>query len=155
MTRIMFVCHGNICRSPLAEFVMKDLVNKKGLPENFFIASAGVSSEEYGNPIYPPVRRILNKRGIDYGNKTANTVKAKDYENYDYLICMDSSNLRGLSRIIGEDIDNKVFRLLDFTDTPSDVADPWYTGDFAATERDIDNGCNALLEFLLKNEHKK
>lgn len=151
MTNVLFICHGNICRSPLAEFVMKDLVNKKGLAEKFFIASAAVSSEELGNPIYPPVRKILEKKGIAYGNKTAAKVKSADYEKYDYLICMDKSNLRYLERIVGPDTKNKIYRLLDFTDSPADVADPWYSGDFSACEQDIDKGCNALLEFVLKN----
>ena len=149
MIKILFICHGNICRSPLAEFVMKDLVNKKGLSDSFYIESAGVSSEEFGNPIYPPVKRILDRKNIPYGNKRANTVKKDDYNNFDFLICMDQSNLRNLSRIVSSDTENKIYRLLDFTNSPSDVADPWYSGDFSATEYDIDRGCEALLNYII------
>lgn len=132
----------------MAEFVMKDIVSKKGLSDRFCIASAATSSEELGNPVYPPVKRILEKRGINCSGKRATRVTPKDYDKYDYLICMDSNNLRNLSRIIGEDPHNKVYRLLDFTDRPADVADPWYTGDFSATERDVDLGCEALLKYI-------
>lgn len=150
MVKILFICLGNICRSPMAEFVMKELVESRGLQNEFFIASAATSTEEIGNPVYPPVRRILNNRGIDCSKKRSTQVKKSDYENYDYLICMDSNNLRNLARIIGADTENKVYRLLDFTDSPHDVADPWYTGDFDITEKDVDKGCKALLEYILK-----
>ena len=150
MIRILFVCHGNICRSPLAEFIMKELVKQNGMEKDFYIASAATSTEEIGNPIYPPVRKILDKKGIDYSGKTAIQVRKSDYENYDYLICMDRNNLRNLSRIIGTDIQNKVSLLLDFTNRPADVTDPWYTGDFEATLRDVEEGCKGLLEHILK-----
>ena len=127
---------------------MKDLVSKKGLGDSFFIASAATSNEEIGNPVYPPVRRILDKRGISYAGKKATRVKADDYEKYDFLICMDSNNIRNLERIIGGDPDKKVFKLLDFTEYKGDVADPWYTGDFSATERDVDAGCEGLLAYI-------
>lgn len=146
----MFVCHGNICRSPLAEFIMKELVKENGMEKDFYIASAATSTEEIGNPIYPPVRRILDKKGINYSGKTAIQVRKSDYENYDYLICMDRNNLRNLSRIIDTDIQNKVSLLLDFTNRPADVADPWYTGDFETTLRDVEEGCKGLLEHILK-----
>ena len=151
MTKILFVCHGNICRSPMAEFLMKELVEKKGLGERFYIESAATSTEEIGNGVYPPVRRILNARGIDCTNKRARQMTASDYEKFDYIICMDQNNLRNMKYIVS-DTCGKVSRLLDFTNNPHDVADPWYTGDFELTERDVENGCNALLEFLLKKD---
>lgn len=154
MIKILFICHGNICRSPMAEFVMKDLVAKKGMADEFIIASAATSNEEIGNPVYPPVRRILSGRGISTDGKRAVRVTKGDYGYYDYLICMDKNNLRNLNFIIGNDSENKVYRLLDFTDSPADVADPWYTGDFEATERDVDSGCEALLEYILKNMNR-
>ena len=148
MTRILFICHGNICRSPMAEFVMKDLVKKAGLEDRCEIASAAVSREELGNPVYPPARRILAQHGIRCDGKTARQVSASDYSKYDYLICMDRSNLLRLDRIIGSDHDNKVSLLLDHVGISRDVADPWYTGDFEATWNDVITGCKALLEKL-------
>ena len=153
MIKILFICHGNICRSPMAEFVMKDIVSKKGISDEFIIASAATSNEEIGNPVYPPVRRLLSERGISTDGKRAVRVTKGDYGYYDYLICMDKNNLRNLNLIIGKDTENKIYRLLDFTATPNDVADPWYTGDFEATEKDVNNGCHALLDYILKN-HK-
>ena len=150
MVKILFICHGNICRSPMAEFVMKDIVAKKGIADSFIIASAATSNEEIGNPVYPPVRRLLSLRNISTEGKRAIRVTKGDYEYYDYLVCMDKNNLRNLYRIVGEDTQNKVSRLLDFTETPADVADPWYTGDFAATERDVDKGCEALFDYIFK-----
>ena len=149
MIKILFVCHGNICRSPMAEFLMKELVEKKGLSERFYIESAATSTEEIGNGVYPPVRRILNARGIDCSGKRARQMTAQDYQKFDYIICMDQNNLRNMKHIVSDTL-GKVSLLLDFTDSPHDVADPWYTGNFELTERDIENGCNALLEFLLK-----
>ncbi len=149
MIKILFICHGNICRSPMAEFVMKDLVKSEGLADKFIIASAATSGEEIGNPVYPPVRAILSKRGISTEGKRAVRVTKGDYDYYDYLICMDKNNLRNLEFIIGNDSKQKVSRLLDFTDNPHDVADPWYTGDFNLTERDVDNGCKALLQYII------
>ncbi len=154
MTKILFVCHGNICRSPLAEFIMKELIKENGMEKDFYIASAATSTEEIGNPIYPPVRRILDKKGINYSGKTAVQVKKTDYANYDYLICMDKNNLRNISRIIGEDTEQKVSLLLNFTDHPRDVADPWYTGDFETTLKDVENGCGGLLQYILKTKTK-
>ena len=130
---------------------MKELVSKKGLTDNFIIASAATSNEEIGNPVYPPVRQLLSRRGISTEGKRAVRVTKGDYDYYDYLICMDRNNLRNLSFIIGDDKDSKVFRLLDFTDRKGDVADPWYTGDFEATERDVDEGCEKLLDYILNN----
>lgn len=148
MTHILFICHGNICRSPMAEFVMKDLVRKAGLEDRFEIASAAVSSEELGNPVYPPARRMLAQHGIRCDGKTARQMTATDYSKYDLLVCMDRSNLLHLERIIGNDPDNKVSLLLDHAGIYRDVADPWYTGDFEATWNDVLAGCTALLEKL-------
>ena len=146
MTKILFVCHGNICRSPMAEFVMKDLVEKAGCASEFYIESAAVSAEELGNPVYPPARRELAHHGISCDGKTARQMTRDDYDRFDLLICMDSSNLRRMERICGGDPDGKMSRLLEHTGRFDDVADPWYTGDFSATWRDVEDGCTALLE---------
>jgi len=148
MIKILFVCHGNICRSPMAEFVMKDMVKKAGLESEFEIASAAVSTEELGNPVYPPARRKLAEHGISCAGKTARQVRAEDYEHYDLLVCMDRSNLRWLERIIRRDPEGKICLLMGFTGKPRDVADPWYTGDFEATWQDVNAGCAGLLREL-------
>ena len=145
MIKILFVCHGNICRSPMAEFVMKDLVKKAGLEHAFSIASAATSMEELGNPVYPPARRKLAEHGIGCAGKTARQLQKSDYARYDYLIGMDSANLRNMHRICGGDPDRKISLLLDWTDRPGNVADPWYTGDFEATWQDVLEGCRNLL----------
>ena len=149
MTKILFVCHGNICRSPMAEFVMKRLARDRGMERDFEIASAATSREEIGNPVYPPARRKLAEHGISCSGKTAVQITAADYERYDYIILMDSNNRRNLRRIIPDDPDGKVRMLTDFTDRPRDVADPWYTGDFERTWQDINEGCSALMEHIL------
>jgi len=146
MIKILFVCHGNICRSPMAEFVMKDLVEKAGLEARFYIESAAVSAEELGNPVYPPARRELAAHGISCDGKTARQMSRADYDRFDLLVCMDTSNLRRMERICGGNPKGKLSRLLDHTDHPGDVADPWYTGDFTATWQDVCSGCTALLE---------
>ena len=148
MVKILFVCHGNICRSPMAEFVMKDLVKKAGLEERFHIESAATSTEEIGNPVYPPARRKLAEHGIGCAGKTARQLTAADYQAYDFLIGMDQANLRNMRRICGGDPDGKISLLLDFTDRSGEVADPWYTGDFEATWRDVQAGCRGLLGYL-------
>ncbi len=145
MTRILFICHGNICRSPMAEFVMKDLVKKAGLESRFQIESAATSTEETGNPVYPPARNKLAEHGIDCTGKTARQLTNGDYDRYDLLIGMDQENLRNMHRICGGDFDGKIHLLMDFTDRPGDVADPWYTGDFETTWRDVLEGCKGLL----------
>ncbi len=145
MTKILFICHSNICRSPMAEFVMKDLVEKAGLAAQFHIASAATSREEIGNPVYPPARRKLAEHGIACGGHAARQLTARDYDAYDLLIGMDSANLRNMGRICGGDPAGKLHLLLDYTDRPGDVADPWYTGDFQATWRDVLAGCQGLL----------
>ena len=146
MTSILFVCHGNICRSPMAEFVMKNLVKKAGLEHEFSIASAATSTEEIGNPVYPPARRKLAEHGIGCAGHAARQLRRDDYDRYDYLIGMDSANLRNMHRICGGDPEDKISLLLDWTNRPGSVADPWYTGDFEATWTDVLEGCQALLE---------
>lgn len=148
MTRILFVCLGNICRSPMAEYVMKDLASKAGLSERFEIASAATSAWEIGNPVYPPARRKLAEHGIDCNGKTARQMTRLDYARYDYLIGMDESNLRDILRLVGGDLQHKVSLLMAHTGHPREVADPWFTGDFEATWQDVLEGCTALLEEL-------
>ena len=146
MIKILFVCHGNICRSPMAEFVMKDLVRKAGVEGRFHIESAATSTEEIGNPVYPPARRKLAEHGIDCTGKTARQLTKTDYGKYDLLIGMDRANLRNMRRICGDDSGGKMRLLMDYTDHPGDVADPWYTDDFETTWRDVLAGCRRLLE---------
>ncbi len=150
MTKILFVCHGNICRSPMAEFVMKDLVEKAGLGAQFTIASAATSTEEIGNPVYPPARRMLAQHGISCDGKTARQVRRAEYADWDLFIGMDFANLRNMERIFGGDPEHKIHALLDYTTRPGEVADPWYTGDFEATWRDVLAGCTGLLDSLSK-----
>ena len=147
--RILFVCHGNICRSPMAEFVMKDLVEKAGVAQQFLIESAATSTEEIGNSVYPPARRKLAEHGIGCAGKTARQMTRLDYGRYDLLIGMDSWNIRNMRAISGGDPEGKIRMLMDYTNRPGDVADPWYTGDFEATWRDVLEGCEALLSQLV------
>lgn len=149
MKKILFVCHGNICRSPMAEFVMKKLVDEAGRSSEFEIASAATSTEEIGNPVYPPARRKMAEHGISCAGKTARQLTRRDYEYYDLLIAMDQNNIRNMMRMLGGDPQNKVDLLLNYTDRPGEVADPWYTGNFDATWRDCMEGCTALLNYLL------
>ena len=146
MIRILFLCHGNICRSPMAEFIMKDLVRKANLEQSIQIESAATSTEEIGNPVYPPARRKLLEQGIPCGHHAARQMTRADYDRFDLLIGMDRSNLRIMQRICGGDPDGKLHLLLDFTDRKDEeVADPWYTGDFDAVWEDLLEGCQALL----------
>ena len=154
MIKILFVCHGNICRSPMAEFVMKDLVRKAGLESQFHIASAATSTEEIGNPVHRGTRAILKSHGIDPSEKRARQMTWRDYEEYDYLIGMDQWNLLNMRRITDGDPEEKLSRLLDFTDAPGDIADPWYTGDFETTYRDVVRGCRGLLAHILGESYK-
>lgn len=156
MIKILFVCHGNICRSPMAEFVMKDLVARRGLSDCFEIASAATSSEEIwrgvGNPVYGPAREELAKHGIDCSGKRAVQLTKQDYAYYDYLLCADSSNVRNALRITGPDTEGKIRLLLDYTDWPgASIADPWYYGNFDATYRDVREGCEGFFNWLINN----
>ena len=149
MTGILFVCHGNICRSPMAEFVMKDLVRRKHLESRFEIASAATSREELGNPVYPPARKKLAENGIACDGHHARQMTGADYDRYDLIVCMDRNNVRNALRITGGDPEHKVVLLLDYANRAGrEVADPWYTGDFDATWDDIVSGCEGLLRKL-------
>ena len=146
MIKILFICHGNICRSPMAEFIMKDLVRKAGLEARYEIASAATSAEEIGNPVYPPARRELAEHGISCKGKTARQITRRDYADYDYLVAMEMYNLRNIRRIIPEDPEGKISLLMAHAGTGEDIEDPWYTGNFSKVYRQIERGCTALLE---------
>ena len=148
MKKLLFVCHGNICRSPMAEFVMKALVQEQGLSYRYEIASAATSTEEIGNPVYPPARRMLAAHGISCAGKTARQMTKQDYAYYDLLIGMDHANLHNMRRICGGDPDGKLRLLLDYTNRLGEVADPWYTDDFQSTWEDVTEGCQGLLKAL-------
>ena len=152
MIKILFVCHGNICRSPMAEFVMKDMVKKQGLEDQFYIASAATSMEEIGNPVHYGTRNKLAQFGISVAGKYAVRMQRSDYQKYDYIVGMDNWNYRNMLRIVGKDKEHKLSLLLDYTDHPRDVADPWYTGDFETTYEDVVAGCEGLLRHILKAE---
>ena len=144
---ILFICHGNICRSPMAEFVMKDLVSRAGLEDRIHVASAATSAEEIGNPVYPPARRELAKHGLSCAGKTARRMTARDYDAYDYLVYMERYNLRNMLRIV-DDPDGKMRPLMSFAGSDEDIDDPWYTGDFAGVYAQIARGCRGLLDAL-------
>ncbi len=149
MIKILFVCHGNICRSPMAEFVMKDIVRKNDLSDEIYVESCATSTEEIGNDIHYGTKRKLTEMGIPFERRGARQITKSDYENFDYIILMDSYNVRNLKRIIPNDKDNKVFKLLDFSKRKGeDIADPWYTGNFDETYNDVLEGCEGLLEIL-------
>lgn len=148
MIRIMFVCHGNICRSPMAEFTMKKLVADAGLSGNFLIASSATSTEELGNPVYPPARAELAKHGIGCAGKTAVQLRKSDYGKYDYFIGMDTANIRNMNRIFGSDSEDKIYKLLTFAGRRDDVSDPWYSRDFGTAYSDIEEGCKGLFSHL-------
>lgn len=150
MIKILFICHGNICRSPMAEFVMKDIVNKAGMADKFHIASCATSTEEIGNPVHYGTKRKLAEVGISCEGKRAVQLTKKDYDEYDMLIAMDEMNIRNIMRIIKSDPKNKVSLLLAHSDENRSIADPWYTGNFDNTYNDILKGCTALLEELTK-----
>ena len=154
MVSIMFVCHGNICRSPMAEFIFKDMVKKKGLDSDFVVTSSATSTEEIwngvGNPVYPPAKEILNLHNIDCNGKRAVQIKKSDYDKYDLLIPMDSNNVRNMSKILKGDPNNKIHKLMSYAGSDRDVSDPWYTRDFEKCYNDIYTGCKALLEYLTK-----
>lgn len=152
MIKIMFVCHGNICRSPMAEFIFKDMVNKNGISNQFLISSSATSTEEIwngiGNPVYPPAQKELAKHGISCDGKRAVQLQKTDYEKYDYFICMDENNMRNIMRIFISDPQKKVKKLMDYTDRGGDVADPWYSRKFDIAYKDIYDGCKSLLNKL-------
>ena len=153
MTKILFICHGNICRSPMAEFVMKQLVEQAGRADEFEIASAAVSTEEIGNDIYPPAKRMLGAKGVPFTHRAARQMTRADYAYYDYIVCMDQSNLRWMNYIIGEDSAHKVTLLKQWVNAPINdqmvnISDPWYTGDFAKAYNDILEGCQGMLKQL-------
>ena len=152
MLKLLFVCHGNICRSPMAEVVMKDIVRKNGLSDEIYVESCATSTEEIGNDIHYGTKRKLTEMGVPFEKRGARQITKKDYENFDYIILMDSYNMRNLKRIIPDDTKNKVFKLLDFSERKGeDIADPWYTGNFDDTYNDVLEGCNGLL-LKLKSE---
>ena len=148
MTKILFVCLGNICRSPMAEMILRDMVRRRGLEAEFVIASAATSTEEIGNPVYPPARRMLASHGIDCGDKRAVQLCRADYDRYDWLLGMETANIRRMRAICGGDPEGKIARLLDGTPNPRDIADPWYTSNFQSTWDDLVEGCTALLDRL-------
>ena len=148
MIKVLFVCHGNICRSPMAECVMKNMVKERGISAEFYIDSAATSREEIGNPIYPPAVRKLKAEGIPLTDHRAIQMTKADYDKYDLLLAADSANVRNMTRIAGGDPEGKIRRLLDYTSRPRDIADPWYTGNFDVTYDDIVEGCEALLKAL-------
>ncbi len=154
MTKILFVCLGNICRSPLAEFVMKDLVRQRGLENEFLIASAATSDEELGNPIYPNMAQTMRRHKLPFSDHRATQLRRRDYDAYDYLIGMDSWNLVDMRRITGGDAQGKIHRLLDFSPYPRDVADPWMTRQFETAYTDIVSGCECLLTYILQHPNR-
>ena len=151
MIKILFICHGNICRSPMCEFIMKYLVAERGLSSEFYIASAATSTEEIGSRVHHGTAAILDRLGIDYSEKRARQMTKKDYQDYDMLIGMDDWNMRNMNRIAGGDPEGKLHLLMDFTDRPGEVADPWYTRNFEVTYRDVMDGCEGLLAYLEEN----
>ena len=152
MIKILFICHGNICRSPMAEFVFKKIVKDNGLSDKFLINSAATSTEEIGNGIHHGTKAKLTEKNIPFTSHRAVQITKSDYDNYEYLIVMDSMNLRNMQRILGFDSQKKVHRLLDFTSCQRDVADPWYTGNFDVTYNDIDKGCHALFDYIKSHD---
>ena len=146
--KILFVCHGNICRSPMAEFVFKKMAEERGLSDKIEVASRATSAEELGNPVYPPARRELSRHGISTDGKYAVQLTRSDYDRYDLLIGMDSANIRNMHRLFGSDPEGKIHKLMDYTTRPGDVDDPWYSGKFDVTYRDVCDGCEALISHL-------
>lgn len=149
MVKIIFVCLGNICRSPMAEFIMKDMVKKSGLESHFEIASAATSDEEHGNPVYPKAAEELKKHKISCEGKTARQIQKSDYAYYDFIVVMEKSNERDARRILGSDPQKKIVRLLDFSEKPQDIADPWFTGKFSEVYKQIKSGCEDLLMYIV------
>ncbi|NBK96640.1 MAG: low molecular weight phosphotyrosine protein phosphatase [Erysipelotrichia bacterium] len=154
MIKILFVCHGNICRSPMAEFVFKDMIKKQGIENEFYVASAATSREEIGNPVHYGTRQKLASYHISTTGKTAVQMSKQDYDAYDYLIGMESVNIRNMLKIVKADPQAKIHRLLDYTKNPRDIDDPWYTGNFDKTYDDIKEGCFALLAKIRSEKDK-
>lgn len=150
MIKILFICHGNICRSPMAEFVLKDMVKKKGIADQFIIDSCATSREEIGNGVHYGTKRKLEEVGISVGEHRARQLTKKDYETFDYLLAMEQTNMRNMIRLLGSDPQQKMHCLLDFSEHPRDIADPWYTGNFDVTYQDIVEGCEAFLDKVIK-----
>ena len=151
MISVLFVCHGNICRSPMAEFLFKNYLNKKGVLDKFYVDSKATSREEIGNGVYPGAKKILDKYNIDYSHKRASQIDKYDYNKFDYIIAMDEYNMYNIERIFGKDINNKVHLLLSFAGISRDISDPWYTGNFIQTEKDILLGIDAFYKYLINN----
>lgn len=152
MIKVMFVCHGNICRSPMAEFIFKNMSEKKGMTNDFYIVSSATSTEEIGNAVYLLAKRKLMEHNISCEGKHSVQLRKEDYDKYDYIVAMDQKNIRNIFKIIKEDSDKKVYKLLDFTNNPKDIADPWYSGDFETTYNEIVEGCKGLLDFIAEKE---
>ena len=155
MIKVLMICHGNICRSPMAQYVFQDMVNKRGLSDYFYIDSAATSREEIGNGVHHGTRRKLAEEGVPCGEHRAVQVTTKDYEYYDYLLIMDENNRRNLMQIIGSDPKKKVYGLLDFSKHPRDIADPWYTGNFDITYDDVVEGCESFIQWLKETDKIK
>ncbi len=152
MIKVLFICHGNICRSPMAEFILKDMVQKMNMEKEFYIASAATSTEEIGNDIHYGTRRKLKEMGIPFSPRAAVQIKDSDYDKYDYIIGMDSANIYNIRRIMGNDPEKKIYRLLEFAGINRDIADPWYTGNFDETYEDVVLGCRSLLDMIINKK---
>lgn len=150
MIKVLFVCLGNICRSPMAEYVFKDMVKKEGIEDKFYIDSAATSTEEIGNSVHYGTKNKLNEMGIECGNHVARRITKQDYEKFDYIIGMEEQNVKNIKRIVGEDTKHKIYRLLDFSKNPRDIADPWYTGNFDKTYEDVVKGLEGFMRYLQK-----